>query len=238
MFLWVSVSRRHTCTSSVHERVQPSQQVLFQEFALILTALSIFPSFLPVPTNPEPFFFPTLPLLSIYKRCTFQHCKKRCLEQAMQLICESVEPCLRFALIPFLTWFDQETVLCVRSVSVSLFETWREVQAVSLKSSQSTWQSTQIFPSLPLVPRYPVTELTVCSSECVFAPQTPLSYLSRPGLVWWSERLHISLPQRMQPLVSRTLLWAHVHTLYPGETNHEEKAEEREVKCLDKPNLS
>lgn len=103
MFPWVSVSRRHTCTSSVHERVQPSQQVLFQEFALILTALSIFPSFLPVPTNPEPFFFPTLPLLSIYKRCTFQYRKKRCLEQAMQLICESVEPCLRFALIPFLT---------------------------------------------------------------------------------------------------------------------------------------
>lgn len=104
----------------------------------------------------------------------------------------------------------------------------REVHAVFLKSSQSTWQLPQIFPFSPwYLDGLWLSLLFVC--PCVFvcvcacALQIPLSCLPCPGLVRWGERLHLSLPPRVQSLVSRTLLRAHVHPLHPGEMNTKTK---------------
>ena len=57
--------------------------------------------------------------------------------------------------------------------------------------------------------------LFVCVCACSL--QIPLSCLPRPDLVRRGKRLHLPLPPRVQSLVSRTLLRAHVHPLHPGE---------------------
>lgn len=94
----------------------------------------------------------------------------------------------------------------------------REVHAVFLKSSQSTWQLPQIFPFCPwYLDGLWLSLLFVRVCLCVRAQQIPLSCLPRPGLVRRGERLHLSLPSRVQSLVSRPLLRAHVHPLHPGE---------------------
>ena len=105
----------------------------------------------------------------------------------------------------------------------------REVHAVFLKSSQSTWQLPQTFPFCPwyLDGLWLSLLFVPCVFVCVRAPQIPLSRLPRPGLVRRGERLHLSLPSRVQSLVSRPLLRAHVHPLHPGKMDGGKKKKKK-----------
>lgn len=108
---------------------------------------------------------------------------------------------------------------CASSHSCSSLEAVEGRVQCFFKWSQSTWQ----FFSVCLWYLDVLWLSPLCFCVCVsdsLPLQIPLARLSRPVLVRWGERLHLSLPPWVQPLVSRTLLWAHVHPLHPGKTGH------------------